>query len=232
MSSCWGMTFGTETHTHTVWKVTTDSISPSTSIHHHQQPVPHHIQFTIHMGPSCITLLPASAPSLPDLTSTSLPLGEGRVPGGTAPGSPEHAYKGDIGRPGLTNFFFSKSLSLLSAGYFSLSFMVSFQLLVWAFLFLKKKKKEEAIRQMLAVTVKEPRGESLERTPGLGAQLPQRPGYPSAPLWPWFLHLRDGQVGPLLCFPTYATSLIKHRPFPRTSSFRRSLLQWGMLWKP
>ena len=44
--------------------------------------------------------------------------------------------------------------------------------------------------------------------------------------------MRDGQVGPLLCFPTRATSLIKYRPFPGTSSFRRSLLRWDMLWKP
>ena len=99
--------------------------------------------------------------------------------------------------------------------------MVPCQPLDWAFLFLKERKKGEVVRQTLAVTDKEPRGGGPgedARVAGPASPEPQVPLFLSG----LFLHLRDGQVGPLLCFPTPAMSLIKYWPLPRISSFVRS----------
>ena len=77
------------------------------------------------------------------------------------------------------------------------------------------------VRQTLAVTDEEPMGGGRgEDDRAVGPASPES----RAPLFlsGLFLHLRDGRVGPLLCFPTPATSLIKDWPLPRTSSFVRS----------
>lgn len=90
----------------------------------------------------------------------------------------------------------------------------------WAGLFCsrRRKKKEEAIRQMLAVTVKEPRGESLARTPGWGAQLPQRPGYP--------LCSSLALVSPLARWSGWTTSLFS---YVRHITYQVQALPWNIL---
>lgn len=53
-------------------------------------------------------------------------------------------------KPGLTNLFFSKPLPLLSAGSFSLNFMVCSDLRLDFFVPEKRRKKEKAIRPLLS----------------------------------------------------------------------------------
>ena len=110
--------------------------------------------------------------------------------GGTTSKSPERSYQGDIREPGLTNFFFCKSLPLLSAESFSLSFMAPCQPLDWAFLFLKRRKREKWLDRHWLSQMRNPGEEALVRTPGWRAQLPQSPG-----------HLRSS----LACFSIYKT---------------------------
>lgn len=98
--------------------------SPSTKIQYDQWPVPSSTRFPVHMATSHTPrLLSPTLSSPPDLASTYISLGAARGPGGTAPASPE---QGEKRKPGLTNFFLTKSLSLESAESFSLHFMVYF----------------------------------------------------------------------------------------------------------
>lgn len=84
--------------------------------------------------------------SWPDLTLTCTSPGRRAGARRDSPLRHQKDHMEEVRRPGLTDFFFSKPLSLLSARSVSLSFMVYFPGLGLGFLLLRKRKEEEAIR--------------------------------------------------------------------------------------